>query len=198
MSSCPGPRCSPAPRRRSRTSRPTSGPNDLDGLVVASCSPKLHTYTFRGVAQRAGLNPYEYTQVNIREQCSWVHTDDREGATAKATALVSAGIGRTRHTVPLEPMIVDTLPHTLVIGGGIAGLRAAVGLADIGLQVTLVERELVLGGWVRGFGPMYPHEKRGTHAHRGPGRPGQGPPGRSRSSPGPRSWARPAPSATTG
>jgi heterodisulfide reductase subunit A len=135
--------------------------NELDGLVVASCSPKLHTYTFRGVASRAGLNPYEYTQVNIREQCSWVHTDDREGATAKATALVSAGIGRTRNTVPLEPMVVDTLPHTLVIGGGIAGLRAAVGLADIGLQVTLVERELALGGWVRAFGPMYPHGKDG-------------------------------------
>jgi heterodisulfide reductase subunit A len=135
--------------------------NSLDGLVVASCSPKLHTYTFRGVAQRAGLNPYEYTQVNIREQCSWVHTDDREGATAKATALVSAGIGRTRNTVPLEPMVVDTLPHTLVIGGGIAGLRAAIGLADIGLQVTLVERELVLGGWVRGFGPMFPNDRAG-------------------------------------
>jgi heterodisulfide reductase subunit A len=134
----------------------------LDGLVVASCSPKLHTYTFRGVAARAGLNPYEYTQVNIREQCSWVHTDDHEGATAKATALVKAGIGRTRNTVPLEPMVVDTIPHTLVIGGGIAGLRAAVGLADIGLAVTLVERELVLGGWARGIGAMYPHNKQGS------------------------------------
>jgi heterodisulfide reductase subunit A len=135
--------------------------NNLDGLVVASCSPKLHTYTFRGVAQRAGLNPYEYTQVNIREQCSWVHTDDREGATAKATALVRAGIGRTRNTVPLEPMVVDTIPHTLVIGGGIAGLRAAVGLADIGLRVTLIEREDALGGWVRTLGTMYPHNKDG-------------------------------------
>jgi len=136
--------------------------NGLDGLVVASCSPKLHTYTFRGVAQRAGLNPYEYTQVNIREQCSWVHTDDREGATAKATALVKAGIGRTRNTVPLEPIVVDTIPHTLVIGGGIAGLRAAVGLADIGLRVTLVERELALGGWVKGLGAMYPNNKDGS------------------------------------
>ena len=135
--------------------------NDLDGLVVASCSPKLHTYTFRGVAQRAGLNPYEYTQVNIREQCSWVHTDDRDGATAKATALVMAGIGRTRNTIPLEPMVVDTIPHTLVIGGGIAGLRAAVGLADVGLRVTLVERELSLGGWVKQLGKMYPHGKDG-------------------------------------
>ena len=136
--------------------------NGLDGLVVASCSPKLHTYTFRGVASRAGLNPYEYTQVNIREQCSWVHTDDEKLATDKAEALVRAGIARTRLTTPLEPMVVDTLPHTLVIGGGIAGLRAAIGLADIGLQVTLVERELELGGWVRGFGPMYPHGKRGS------------------------------------
>jgi heterodisulfide reductase subunit A2 len=135
--------------------------NGLDGLVVASCSPKLHTYTFRGVAQRAGLNPYEYTQVNIREQCSWVHTDDKAGATAKATALVAAGIGRTRNTIPLEPMVVDTIPHTLVIGGGIAGLRAAIGLADVGLKVTLVERELALGGHVKTLGVMYPHGKDG-------------------------------------
>jgi len=133
----------------------------LDGLVVASCSPKLHTYTFRGVASRAGLNPYEYSQVNIREQCSWVHTDDEAAATAKATALVRAGIARTRLTTPLEPIVVETRPHTLVVGGGIAGLRAAIGLADIGLRVTLVERELTLGGWVRRFGPMYPHGKVG-------------------------------------
>jgi heterodisulfide reductase subunit A len=133
----------------------------LDGLVVASCSPKLHTYTFRGVAARAGLNPYEYTQVNIREQCSWVHTDDGAAATEKATALVRAGISRTRLTTPLEPMVVETLPRTLVIGGGIAGLRAAIGLADIGLGVTLVERELRLGGWVRELGVMYPHGRNG-------------------------------------
>ena len=136
--------------------------NHLDGLVVASCSPKLHTYTFRGVAARAGLNPYEYTQVNIREQCSWVHRDDEAGATEKATALVRAGIARTRFTVPLDPIIVETLPHTLVIGGGITGLRTAIGLADIGLRVTLVERELTLGGWVRRFGTMFPHNKRGS------------------------------------
>ena len=135
--------------------------NKLDGLVVASCSPKLHTYTFRGVASRAGLNPYEYTQVNIREQCSWVHTDDPQGATDKAESLVRAGIARTRLTEPLVPLVVETVPRTLVIGGGIAGLRAAIGLADIGLGVTLVERELELGGWVRTFGPMFPHDRTG-------------------------------------
>jgi heterodisulfide reductase subunit A len=133
----------------------------LDGLVVASCSPKLHTYTFRGVAARAGLNPYEYTQVNVREQCSWAHSDDPEGATDKALGLVRAGIARTRLTTPLEPLVVETTPRTLVIGGGIAGLRAAIGLADVGLQVVLVERELALGGWVGRFGEMYPHGKDG-------------------------------------
>jgi heterodisulfide reductase subunit A len=135
--------------------------SQLDGLVVASCSPKLHTYTFRAVATRAGLNPYEYSQVNIREQCSWIHTDDREGATSKAVGLVEAGIARTRLSEPLQPTVVETTPKTLIIGGGIAGLRAAVGLADIGLQVVVVEREVTLGGWVGGFGEMYPHGKDG-------------------------------------
>ncbi len=105
----------------------------LDGIVVASCSPKLHTFTFREVAKRAGLSPFQYTQVNVREQCSWTHTDDHEGATDKATKLVKAGIGRTRLTVPLEPIVVETVPKAVVIGGGITGLRAALGLAEIGL-----------------------------------------------------------------
>ena len=134
---------------------------ELDGLVVASCSPKLHTFTFRAVAQRAGLNPYEYTQVNVREQCSWTHTDDREGATRKAISLVRAGIARTRLTEPLEPIVVETTPRALVVGGGIAGMRAAVGLADVGLAVFLVEREAELGGWVGGFGELFPHGKEG-------------------------------------
>jgi heterodisulfide reductase subunit A len=129
----------------------------LDGLVVASCSPKLHTFTFRAAAKRAGLNPYQYTQVNIREQCSWTHTDDHEGATEKAIRLVRAGINRTRLTSPLEPLVVETAQRALVIGGGIAGLRAALGLAEIGLGVFLVEREPELGGRVAGLGPMYPN-----------------------------------------
>ncbi len=97
----------------------------LDGIVVASCSPKLHTFTFREAAKRAGLSPYQYTQVNIREQCSWTHTDDCSGATEKASTLVKAGVGRTKLTVPLEPMVVETVPAAVVIGGGIT--RAAGG-----------------------------------------------------------------------
>jgi heterodisulfide reductase subunit A2 len=133
----------------------------LDGLVVASCSPKLHQITFQGVSKRADLNPYSYTQVNVREQCSWAHTDDHEGATEKAIGLVRAGVAKTRLSKPLEPLVVKTLPRTMVVGGGVAGLRAAVGLADIGLGVVIVERASKLGGWVGELGPMYPNEHSG-------------------------------------
>jgi heterodisulfide reductase subunit A2 len=134
---------------------------ELDGLVVASCSPKLHQITFQGVSKRADLNPYSYTQVNVREQCSWAHTDDHEGATEKAIGLVRAGVAKTRLSRPLEPLVVKTLPKTMVIGGGVAGLRAAIGLADIGLGVVIVERASQVGGWVGELGPMYPNEHSG-------------------------------------
>ncbi|NLI91527.1 MAG: CoB--CoM heterodisulfide reductase iron-sulfur subunit A family protein [Peptococcaceae bacterium] len=134
---------------------------NLDGLVVASCSPKLHLHTFRDVAKRAGLNPYQYTQVNIREQCSWTHTDDHEGATEKAIRLVRAGINRTNLTEPLHSIKINTVPKVLIIGAGIAGLRAAIGLNDIGIAVYLAEKEQEPGGWVAGFGKMYPHGRNG-------------------------------------
>lgn len=134
----------------------------LDALVVASCSPKLHTVTFRDVARRAGMNPFQYTQVNVREQCSWTHTDDKTGATDKAVRLVRAGINRTRLTEPLEPLVVETTPKSLVVGGGVTGLRAALGLAQIGLGVFLVEKEARLGGRVAGFATMYPNGRNGA------------------------------------
>jgi heterodisulfide reductase subunit A len=134
---------------------------NLDGLVVASCSPKLHLFTFRNAARRAGLNPYQYTQVNIREQCSWTHTDDRDGATEKAIRLIRAGIARTILTEPLEPIIIDTVPKVLVAGGGIAGLRAAIGMADIGISVFLIEKSPAVGGWIGRLEKMYPHGRNG-------------------------------------
>ncbi len=133
----------------------------LVGLVVASCSPKLHQFTFRDVARRGQLNPYLYTQVNIREQCSWAHTDDRAGATEKAIRLVRGGIARTRLSQPLTPTVVETVPRVLVVGAGIAGLRAAVALADVGLEVLVIEKETVAGGRVAGLGDMYPHGRSG-------------------------------------
>ena len=133
----------------------------LDGLVVASCSPKLHQVTFRNVSKRAELNPYNYTQVNVREQGSWAHNDDFQGATEKVIGLVKSGVNKTRLSEPLVPLVVETQAKAMVVGGGVAGLRAAVGLADIGLSVFLVEKADVLGGWVGTFGPMFPHDKAG-------------------------------------
>ncbi len=134
---------------------------NLDGLVVASCSPKLHQVTFRTVAKRADMNPYAYTQVNVREQASWAHTDDHKGATEKVIGLVKSGVAKTRLSAPLEPLVVQTQPKAMVVGGGIAGMRAAIGLADVGLGVFLVEREAELGGWVGSFGAMYPYDRSG-------------------------------------
>ncbi|MBN1423433.1 CoB--CoM heterodisulfide reductase iron-sulfur subunit A family protein [Candidatus Fermentibacteria bacterium] len=133
----------------------------LDALVVASCSPTLHLFTFRGVAERAGLNPYLYIQVNLREQCSWAHTDVPDQATEKAINLVKAGIAKARLTEPLIKTRIETVPRALVIGAGISGLRAALALSDLGLSVFVAEKSDKVGGWVAEFGRMYPHDRRG-------------------------------------
>ena len=133
----------------------------LDGLVVASCSPKLHQVTFRNVAKRAEMNPYGYTQVNVREQASWAHTHDMQGATEKAIGLVRAAVAKTRLSDALEPLVVNTVSSALVVGGGITGLRAAIGLADIGITAYVVERESTVGGWMGKFGSTFPNETSG-------------------------------------
>jgi heterodisulfide reductase subunit A len=135
--------------------------NGLDGIVVASCSPKLHLTTFRNVAKRAGLNPFEYVQVNIREQCSWAHSDDKEGATCKAIGLVRGGIEKVLRTEPLEPIRVTSVKSALVVGAGIAGLRAALELADLGVDVFIIEKEAQAGGMIGRLGEMYPAGRRG-------------------------------------
>jgi len=134
----------------------------LDGLVVASCSPKLHLFTFRGVAERAGLNPYQYVQVNVREQCSWTHRDNMPEATDKAVRLVRAGVAKAGLTRPLDPIRVDTVPSVLVVGAGVAGLRASLALADLGLAVHLIEREAEPGGWVNKLDALYPRGRDGA------------------------------------
>jgi len=136
--------------------------NELDGLVVASCSPKLHLFTFRAMAERAGLNPYQYVQVNLREQDSWAHQHDKGPATEKGIRLVKAGIARCALTEPLQTMRIETRPRVLVIGAGVAGLRAALSLSDMGLVVYVIEKESEVGGWTAKFGPMFPDERRGT------------------------------------
>jgi heterodisulfide reductase subunit A2 len=116
----------------------------VDRVVVASCAPSLHETTFRSAISRAGANPYIYEHANIREQVSWVHHGDT--ATDKATRLVSAAAAKAGLLKPLEPIRVEAVQHATVIGGGIAGLRAAKDLADTGIAVTLLEKSAFLGG----------------------------------------------------
>ncbi|MBN1886979.1 MAG: CoB--CoM heterodisulfide reductase iron-sulfur subunit A family protein [Thermoflexales bacterium] len=127
----------------------------LDRVVVASCSPHMHEPTFRKACERAGVNPYMFEMANIREHCSWVHTD-REAATAKAKALTAAAVGRVSHHQPLVEKRVPVNPNTLVIGGGVAGIQAALEIANSGHHVYLVEREPSLGGHMAQLDKTFP------------------------------------------
>ncbi len=127
----------------------------LTRVVVAACSPHLHENTFRTACARAGLNPYLCELVSIREQVSWVHTD-RTAATMKAQAIVSGGVERVLRHQPLEPLRVPIHEATLVVGGGIAGIQAALEIADAGFPVYLVEREPSIGGHMAQFDKTFP------------------------------------------
>jgi heterodisulfide reductase subunit A len=127
----------------------------LNRVVVAACSPHLHEKTFRTACANAGLNPFMCEMVSIREQVSWVHTD-KGYATSKAMAMVSGGVERVRHHVPLEPLTVPIHPATLVVGGGIAGIQSALEIADAGHQVYVVEREPSIGGHMAQFDKTFP------------------------------------------
>jgi heterodisulfide reductase subunit A len=127
----------------------------LTRVVVAACSPHLHEQTFRTACQRAGLNPYLCELVSIREQVSWVHTD-KAAATMKSMAVISGGVERVLRHEPLEPLRVPIHPATLVVGGGIAGIQAALEIADSGHQVYLVEREPSIGGHMAQFDKTFP------------------------------------------
>jgi len=127
----------------------------VNRVVVASCAPSLHETTFRGAIKRARMNPYLYEHANIREQVSWVH--DGPKATDKATKLVAAAVAKTKKMDPLEPVRVEARNHTVVIGGGIAGLRAAKDLARRGIAVALIEKSPFLGGRAAGLDKLVPN-----------------------------------------
>ncbi len=127
----------------------------LNRVVVAACSPHLHEKTFRTACAKAGLNPFLCELVSIREQDSWVHTD-KAAATVKAKAILSGGVERVRHHVPLDPMTVPIHPATLVVGGGIAGIQSALEIADAGHHVYMVEREPSIGGHMSQFDKTFP------------------------------------------
>jgi heterodisulfide reductase subunit A2 len=129
----------------------------INRVVIAACSPKLHELTFRRLLIESGLNPYLLEIVNIREHCTWVHTGEPEAAIAKALELIRMGLAKARLTRPLADRQVPVTRQALVIGGGPAGLRAALDIADSGFPVTLVEREPVLGGMANRIHRTFPH-----------------------------------------
>ena len=127
----------------------------LSGVVVASCSPRMHEPTFRMAAASVGLNPYMLEMANIREHCSWVHTNRRE-ATAKAQDLVRVLVEKVKRNVPLQEIEVPVTQRVMVIGAGIAGIQAALDVAQAGYEVALVERQPSIGGFMSMLDETFP------------------------------------------
>ncbi len=134
----------------------------VNRVVVAACSPSLHELTFRNVLQRAGINPYLYEHVNIREQVSWVHKADHDGATAKAIKLVQAGVEKVLRQDPLNAIRVAAEQRVAVIGGGVAGMKAALAAAGKGLEAVILEKAPRLGGKLLELGRLYPSGEDGA------------------------------------
>ena len=120
--------------------------HNLNRVIVASCSPRTHEPLFRSACQEAGLNPYLFEMVNIRDQCSWVHMKENEKATIKAKDLIRMGVEKATLLEPLEKIKVEVTPSAVVIGGGIAGMTAALNLANQGFETNIIEKESELGG----------------------------------------------------
>jgi len=129
---------------------------NLNRVVVAACSPRLHELTFRRTVAGAGLNPYFFEMANIREQCSWIHLHEPEVATEKAKDLVAAAVQRVQWHKALFSREVPVTPSVLVVGGGIAGIQAALDIAEAGYQVYLVEREPTIGGHMAQLDKTFP------------------------------------------
>ena len=129
---------------------------NLDRVILACCTPNMHHETFKGNLEEVGLNPALLEIVNVREQCSWVHKDDHEGATMKALDLIRGAIARARESVPLESKRMKVNPEVLVIGGGVAGITSSLRMAENGLKVHLVEKLPSIGGHMIQFPKVFP------------------------------------------
>lgn len=130
--------------------------NKIDRVVIAACSPRLHEKTFRHVMEKAGLNPYLMEMVNIREQCSWVHAGDPQMATQKAFDLIRMGVAKARFLKELSATRSKVSRNVLIIGGGVAGIEAALNLADAGFPVTMVEKDSTIGGKMALMNEVFP------------------------------------------
>jgi len=132
--------------------------HDLNRVVVASCTPRTHEPLFRECISEEGLNEYLFNFVNIRDQCTWVHMKDPEGAYEKAQDLVRMGAAKATKLEALEKVSVDVNPAALVIGGGVAGMTAALNLNNQGFTTHLIEKEDQLGGRLRSLHKLFPHD----------------------------------------
>jgi heterodisulfide reductase subunit A len=130
--------------------------HNLNRVVVASCSPTSYEVIFRQCIEGAGLNPYLLEMANIREHCSWVTPGDREAATRKAMDIVKVAVARAHWLYPQREEQVPVTPAALVIGGGVAGMQAALDLADSGQKVFLVERKASIGGIMAQLDKVFP------------------------------------------
>ena len=135
---------------------------DLNRVVVASCSPRMHEPTFRRAVEEEGVNRYMFDQVNLREHVSWCHQNEWDNATEKAWDLVRMSVARARKLESLPIKTVKVTPRTLVVGGGIAGLRAAMDIAERGFEVVIVEKDSKLGGHVRKYTHIFPTDQSGA------------------------------------
>ena len=129
---------------------------DLNRIVVAACTPKIHEPTYRAVLMEAGLSPYYFQMVNIREHCSFVHQGEREKATAKAKRLLLSGINRARELESIPRKEIAITKSVLIIGAGIAGMNAALDLANQGIEVYLVEKAPTIGGKMAQLDRIFP------------------------------------------
>ncbi len=131
----------------------------LNRFIVASCTPRTHEALFQETCQEAGLNKYLFEMVNIRDQCSWVHMDDAEAATQKAKDLIRMAVAKSRLLKPLKEESLKITPTALIIGGGIAGMSAALNIGDQGFKTYIVEKEQILGGNLNHLNVLYPIEQ---------------------------------------
>jgi heterodisulfide reductase subunit A2 len=130
--------------------------HQLNRVVIAACSVRMHEPTFRACVADAGLNPFLMEMANIREQDTWVHAHDPGGALLKAKEMVAAAVAKVRHAAPLQTITVPVTKKALVIGGGVAGISAALDLGDMNIPTYLVEKELSIGGTMAQLNKTFP------------------------------------------
>jgi heterodisulfide reductase subunit A len=129
---------------------------NLNRVVVSACSVRMHETTFRGAVSEAGLNPFLMEMANIREQCTWAHGHDKEGALRKAKDLTAAAVAKAQFLAPLEFIKVPVTKRAMVIGGGVSGISSALDLADQGIETILVEKEPTIGGVMAQLNKTFP------------------------------------------